>query len=178
MTALATEYPTAKARRTKGPSFWEMSGLGPDLEVHSHNRRVRSTPMNRHHSLGTQFRKVQTKESTPPPLGYLGQFRLSSISGRRFGLRLFQKSQETLTGREELSARICFCFPLELGYYSMQSAIRIRAKPERANCPTTAMNANEVWADEPSGPPCPLAPTPVSRRKLGRKPRRILRPGS
>src|SRR6266478_5521862 len=34
----------------------------------------------------------------PPRLGYHGQFRLSSRSGRRFGLRLFQKSQKSLTG--------------------------------------------------------------------------------
>ena len=36
-----------------------------------------------------------------------------------------------------------FGFALELGHYSMQSAIRIRAKPEHANCPTIAMNADE-----------------------------------
>src|SRR2546428_76870 len=35
-----------------------------------------------------------------------------------------------------------------------------------------------VWAGEPIGPPCPLAPTPVSPRKLARKPRRILPLGS
>src|ERR1700681_3450028 len=34
----------------------------------------------------------------PPRLRYHGQFRLSSRSGRRFGLRLFQKSQKSLTG--------------------------------------------------------------------------------
>jgi hypothetical protein len=34
----------------------------------------------------------------PPRLGYHGQFRLSSRSGRRFGLQLFQKSQKSLTG--------------------------------------------------------------------------------
>src|SRR5258708_24697390 len=34
----------------------------------------------------------------PPRLGCHGQFRLSSRWGRRFGLRLFQKSQKSLTG--------------------------------------------------------------------------------
>lgn len=35
-----------------------------------------------------------------------------------------------------------------------------------------------IWAGEPIGPTCPLAPIPVSPRRLGRKPRRILPLGS
>src|SRR5260221_5002644 len=43
--------------------------------------------------------KVNSRSSQHPPrLRYHGQFRLSSRSGRRFGLRLFQKSQKSLTG--------------------------------------------------------------------------------
>ena len=32
---------------------------------------------------------------------------------------------------------------LELGQYSMQSALRVRAKPGHANCPMIAMNVDE-----------------------------------
>ena len=35
-----------------------------------------------------------------------------------------------------------------------------------------------VWVAEATGPPCPLAPTPVSPRKLTQRPRRILPLGS
>jgi len=41
-----------------------------------------------------------------------------------------------------------------------------------------AMNASASLGGRTNGPPCPPAPTPVSRRKLARRPRRILPLGS
>src|SRR6266404_6056291 len=60
----------------------------------------RFTPGSRHPAGGLACPKSANNGSSqhPPRLGYHGQFRLSSRSGRRFGLRLLQKSQKSLTG--------------------------------------------------------------------------------
>jgi hypothetical protein len=48
----------------------------------------------------------------------------------------------------------------------------------KTNCPTIAMNAGEFETDETTGPPWPLAPAPVSPRKLDPRQREILLLGS
>src|ERR1700681_1401080 len=55
----------------------------------------------RHHRSQPTFATKSANNGSsqhPPRLGYHGQFRLYSRSGRRFGVRLFQKSQKSLTG--------------------------------------------------------------------------------
>jgi hypothetical protein len=64
--------------------------------------------------------------------------------------------------------------------YRAAAHVAIRGVLDR--CPSELSNdrheRRRVWADEPIGLPCPLAPTPVSPRKLARRPRRILPLGS
>src|SRR5438128_9729343 len=61
------------------------SGLTRSTDIVRPRRLVRFVPNN-------------GSSQHPARLGYHGQFRLSSRSGRRFGWRLFQKSQKSLTG--------------------------------------------------------------------------------